>query len=137
MGQLSVSALTFLRFEWLLPSRLISLGQLTCNHNNLVAARISSSSIEYLSAWLYNSSIVGSRSKNSDWKKGVDGPKLLLNFWRTTSMLYDSIFWTACQNLLVKSQIDSSSCLRIVYKELMFLFCHTEQRYCDNHKCCP
>ena len=46
-------------------------------------------------------------------------------------MLYDSICWTACPNLLVKSRIDSSSCLRMVFKELMFLFYRTEQRYCD------
>ena len=48
-------------------------------------------------------------------------------------MLYDSICWTACSNLLVKSQIGSSSCLRIVYKELTFLFCYTEQRYYDTN----
>ena len=45
-------------------------------------------------------------------------------------MLYDSICWTAFPNLLVKSQIDSSSCLKMVCKELVFLFCRTEQRYC-------
>ena len=43
-------------------------------------------------------------------------------------MLYDSICWTACPNLLVKSRIDS---LRMVCKELMFLFCSIEHRYCD------
>ena len=48
-------------------------------------------------------------------------------------MLYDSICWTTYPNLIVKSQIDSSSCLRIVFKELMFLFCLTEQRYCDTN----
>ena len=46
-------------------------------------------------------------------------------------MLYDSICWTANPNLLVNSRVDSSSCLRMVCKELMFLFCRTEQRYCD------
>ena len=46
-------------------------------------------------------------------------------------MLYDSIFWMACPNLLVKSRMVSSSCLRMVCKELMFLICHTEQRYYD------
>ena len=46
-------------------------------------------------------------------------------------MLCDSICWTACPNLLVKSQIDYSSCLRMVCKELMFLFCRTEQRSYD------
>ena len=55
--------------------------------------------------------------------------KLLLKFWRTASMLYDSICWMACLNLLVKSRIDSSSYLRMVCKELMFLFFHNEQRY--------
>ena len=46
-------------------------------------------------------------------------------------MLYDPICWTACSNLFVKLRIDSSSCLRMVGNELMFLFCRTEQRYCD------
>ena len=45
-----------------------------------VAAQILSSNIEYLSARLYNSSIVAGWSKDSEWKKGVDGPKLLLKF---------------------------------------------------------
>ena len=45
-----------------------------------VAARILSSSVEYLSALLYNSSIVVGGSRDSEWKKGVDGPKLLLKF---------------------------------------------------------
>ena len=46
-------------------------------------------------------------------------------------MLYDSICWMAYPNLLVKSQIDSSSYLRTICKELMFLFCGTKERYCD------
>ena len=96
-----------------------------------VAAQILSSSTGYLSALLYNSSIVVGGSKDSDWKKGVDGPKLLLNCWKTASLLYDSICWTACPNLLLKSRIDSSYCLRFFCKELMFLVCRTEQRYCD------
>ena len=90
-----------------------------------VAAWIFSFNIKYLSA------IVVSESKDRDWNKEVDGPKLLLKFWRTGSMLYDSICWTAYPNLFVKSQIDSSSCLRMICKELMFLFYRTEQRYCD------
>ena len=45
-----------------------------------VAARILSFSIKYLSARLYNSSIAVGESKDSDWKKGVDGLKLLLSF---------------------------------------------------------
>ena len=97
------------------------------------AARVLSSSIEYLSAYLYNSSIVVGGFKDSDWKKGVDGLKLLLKFWRTVSMLYNSICWMAYPNLLVKSRINSSSCLRIVCNELMFLFCRMEQRYYDTN----
>ena len=67
-------------------------------------AQILSSSIEYLSARLYNSSIVAGGSKDSEGKKEVDGPKIILKFWRT--MLYDSTCWMACPNLFVKSQID-------------------------------
>ena len=94
---------------------------------------ILSSSIEYLSARMYNSSIIAGESKDSDWKKEVDDPKLLLKFWRTISLLYNSIYWMAWPNLLVMSQIVSSSCLRIVYKELIFLFFHIEQRYYDTN----
>ena len=46
-------------------------------------------------------------------------------------MLYDSICSTTYPNLLTKSRIVSSSYLRIVFKELMFLFCRIEQRYYD------
>ena len=38
------------------------------------------SSVEYLSASLYNYSVVTSRSKDSEWKKGVEGLKLLMKF---------------------------------------------------------
>ena len=96
-----------------------------------IVTPVLSLSIEYLSARMYNSSIVVGGFKDSDWKKRVDGTKLLLKFWRIASMLYDSICWTACPNLLVKSWIDSSSCLRMVCKELMFLFFRTKQRYYD------
>ena len=41
------------------------------------AARILSSSVEYLSACLYNSSIVVGGSRDSKWKNGVVDPKLL------------------------------------------------------------
>ena len=67
--------------------------------------------------------IVTGGSSDSNWKKGVVGPKLLQKFWRTASMLYASICWTTCPNLLVKSRIDSSSCLKMVCSELMFPFC--------------
>ena len=131
MESLSVPILTVLGFGGLFPKRIISFDQLACNHDILDLTRVLSSSIEYLSTRMYNSSIVVSGSKDSDWKKGVDGAKLLLNFWRIASMLYDSICGTACPNLLVKSWIDSSSYLRMVWKELTFLFCCTKQRYCD------
>ena len=93
------------------------------------ATRILSFSVEYLSARLYSSSIVVGGSRDSDWKNGVVGPKLRHKFWRMTSMLYASICWTACPNLLVKSRIYSSSCLKMVCSELMFPFCWTEHKY--------
>ena len=89
----------------------------------LEAARILSSSVEYLSARRYSYSIVRGGSSDTDWKKGVVGPKLSRKFWRIASMLYTSICWTACPNLLVKSLIDSSSRLKMVCSELMFPFC--------------
>ena len=42
------------------------------------AARILSSSVEYLFARLCNSSIVAGGSRDSKWKKGVNDQKLLL-----------------------------------------------------------
>ena len=47
-------------------------------------------------------------------------------------MLYASICWTACSNVLVKSQIDSSSCLRMVCSELMFPFHRTKHKYWES-----
>ena len=44
------------------------------------AAQLLSSSVEYLSAHLYSSSIVTRVSKDSGWKKGVVGLKLLRKF---------------------------------------------------------
>ena len=93
------------------------------------AARILSSSVEYMSAHLYSSSIVRGGSNDSDWKKGVVDPKLLRKFWRIVSMLYASIYWTTCPNLLVKSWIDSSSLLKMVFNELMFPFFRTDHKY--------
>ena len=46
----------------------------------LVIMIVWSSSIEHLSARLYNYSIIADMSKDSDWKKGIDGPNLLLKF---------------------------------------------------------
>ena len=51
------------------------------------AARMLSSSIENLSARRYNSSIFADGSRDKDWKNGVVGPKLLLKFCKTASML--------------------------------------------------
>ena len=45
-----------------------------------VAARMLSSNVEYLSACLYNYSIIVDGSKDNEWNKGVDGLKLLLKF---------------------------------------------------------
>ena len=44
-----------------------------------------SSSVEYLFACLYNSSIVVGKSRDSEWNNGVVDLKLLRKFWRTTS----------------------------------------------------
>ena len=88
-----------------------------------------SSSVEYLSACLYNSSIIVGGFRDSELKNSVVGPKLLRKFWRTASILYESICWTAPLNLLVKSRMDSSSRLKMICRELMFPFCRTE------HKC--
>ena len=72
-----------------------------------------SSSMENLSARRYNSSIVVDGYKDKDWKNGVVGPKLLLKFCKTASILYTSICWTAYPNLRLKSRMDSSSRLRM------------------------
>ena len=75
-----------------------------------------SSNVEYLSARRYNFSIIVGGSRDSVWKNDVVGPKLLRKFWRTASILCELIFWTVPPNLLVKSRIDSSSRLKMVYR---------------------
>ena len=72
---------------WAFPSSLFLSADLLVSMTVCVATQILSSSVEYLYARLYNFSIVAGGSKDSEWKKGVDGPKLLLKFQRTTSML--------------------------------------------------
>ena len=49
--------------------------------------RMLSSSVENLSARRYNSSIVAGGSRDKDWENGVVGPKLLLKFCKTASIL--------------------------------------------------
>ena len=44
-----------------------------------------SSNVEYLSARLHNYSIVAGGYRDSEWKNGVVGPKILRKFWRTAS----------------------------------------------------
>ena len=88
-----------------------------------------SSSVENLFARRYSSSIVDGGSRDKDWKNGVVGLKLLLKFCKTASILKTSICWTACPNLRVKSRMDSSSRLRMDWRELMFPFCLTEHKY--------
>ena len=97
------------------------------------ATWILSTSVEYLSACLYNSSIVVGRSRDSEWKNGVVSPKLLRKFWRTTSILYESFCWTTPPNLQVKSRMDSSSHLKMVCKELMFPLCRTKHKYWETN----
>ena len=48
-------------------------------------------------------------------------------------MLYASICWTACPNLMAKSRIDSSSRLMMLCSELMFPFCRTEHKYWETN----
>ena len=93
------------------------------------AAQILSSRVEYLSARRYSSSMVAGGSRERDWKKGVVGSKLLLKFYKTASILYVSICWTACPNLRVKSWMDLSFLLKMDWSELMFPFFRTEHRY--------
>ena len=45
------------------------------------------SKVEYFSARLYNSSIIVGKSKDNEWKNGVDSAKLLLKFCKIASML--------------------------------------------------
>ena len=72
--------LTFLGLNGFFPFYLVlSIGLLVIM-KVYVAMRMLSSSVEFLSACLYNSSIITCGSKYSKWKKGVDGPKLLLKF---------------------------------------------------------
>ena len=97
------------------------------------AAQMLSFNVEYLSARLYNSSIVTGGSRDSEWKNGIIGPKLLRKFWRTAFILYESICWTAPPNLLVKSRMDSSSHLKMVCRELMFPFCRTKHKYWETN----
>ena len=90
-----------------------------------------SSSFEYLFTHLYNSSIVVGGSRDSKWKNGMVGPKLLR--LRTASILYESICWTTSPNLLVKSWMDSSSRLKMVCRELMFPLCQNEHKYWETN----
>ena len=46
-----------------------------------------SSNVENLSARRYNSSIVADGFRDKDWKNKVVGPKLLLKFYKTVSIL--------------------------------------------------
>ena len=96
-------------------------------------AQMLSSNVEYLSAHLYNSSIVVGGSRDSEWTNVVVGPKLLRKFWRIASILYESICWTTPPNLLVKSQMDSSSRLKMDCREPMFPFYRTEHRYWETN----
>ena len=84
-----VLALAFPGLKRLLPLRLTTSSWLACNHimTFYFAAQMLSSSVEYLSARLYNSSIVTCEFRDSEWKKGVDLANLLLKFCKTASML--------------------------------------------------
>ena len=91
--------------------------------------RIFSSRVEYLSAHRYSSSMVFGGSRERDWKKGVVSLKLLRKLCKTASILQISICWTIYPNLRVKSQMDSSSHLKMDWSKLMFPFYRTEHGY--------
>ena len=92
------------------------------------AVRILSSSIEYLSVCLYNSSIITGGSRDSKWKNGGGRPKTPSGILEDRIHAVRIICWTTPPNLLVKSRMDSSSRLKMVCRELMFPFCRTEHR---------
>ena len=66
--------MTFFPFDLLLSVGLLVI-MTVC-----VADRMLSSSVEYLMTYMYNSSIVIDGSKDIEWKKEVDSPKLLLKY---------------------------------------------------------
>ena len=95
-----------------------------------VAARTSSSSIEYLLAHLNKSSIVVGGFLASDSKNGVSGQMLRLKICRTTSMLQASTWSTAWPNRFTNSLKDSLSCIFMFCRVLIFCLCRAKHRYC-------
>ena len=89
VGALLALTLVAFLFGRALGGRLVVLGGY---HNRLQSGSMLSSRVENLSARRYNSSMVTGGSIDRDWKNGVVGPKLLLKFCKTASILYTSIY---------------------------------------------
>ena len=94
-----------------------------------VAARTSSSSMEYLLARRNKSSMDVGGFLARDSKKGVPGHMLHLKIWRIASMLYDSTCRTACLKRFTNSLRVSFSCILMFYKVLIFCLCLAEHKY--------
>ena len=95
-----------------------------------VAARTSSSTMEYLLARRNKSSIVVGGFLARESNKGVPGHMLRLKIWKTASMLYDSTCKTACPKRFTNSLKVSFSCILMFCKVLIFCLCLTEHKYC-------
>ena len=119
-GSLSVSALTFLGREQLPPPPGLSFSSGWFVIMTVwVAAQILSSNVEYMSARLYNSSIIAGGSRDSEWKKGVDGPEASPEIQKDC---IHAVKFYLLDELSKPPYMDSSSCFKIVCKELILLF---------------
>ena len=94
-----------------------------------VAARMSSSSMEYLLARRNKSSMDVGGFLARDSKKGVPGHMLRLKIWRTAAMLYDSTCRTACPKRFTNSLRVLFSCILMFCKVLIFCLCLAEHKY--------
>ena len=90
-----------------------------------VIARTFSSSMEYLFARLNKLSIIAGGFLARDSKNDIPKQILLLNIFRMTSTLQNSIWSTTCPNHFTNSLEDSFSCIFMFYKVLMFMLCWT------------
>ena len=94
-----------------------------------VAARMSSSNMEYLPTRRNKSSMDVGGFLARDSKKGVPRHMLRLKIWRTASMLYDSTCETACSKRFTNSLRVLFSCILMFCKVLIFCLCLAEHKY--------
>ena len=95
-----------------------------------VAARTSSSSMEYLLARRNKLSMDVGGFLARDSKKGVPRHMLRLKIWWTVFMLYDSTCRTACPKRFTNSLNVSFSCILMFCKVLIFCLCLAKLKYC-------